>query len=133
MLKVQDFLPDEYKQSAPSAAFLDTSSSNQTLPTALPEKPKKKKKAIIIPMLLGVLLLVGGAVSYALVQQNQDIRQSADVNEDNKCTPGKDGDTCQMNGGKKSGNVQLRTHQSVQQVVVAQMLALEEAAARHTE
>jgi hypothetical protein len=103
MLKVQDFLPDEYKQSAPSAAFLDTSSSNQTLPTALPEKPKKKKKAIIIPMLLGVLLLVGGAVSYALVQQNQDIRQSADVNEDNKCTPGKDGDTCQMNGGKNTG------------------------------
>lgn len=103
MLKVQDFLPDEYKQSAPSAAVLDTSSSNQTLPTALPEKPKKKKKAIIIPMLLGVLLLVGGAVSYALVQQNQDIRQSADVNEDNKCTPGKDGDTCQMNGGKNTG------------------------------
>lgn len=95
MLKVQDYLPEEYKKknsAFSNAATLDTDSQSTSSDISLPSSKKNsKKQKYIIPIIFASFLVIGSGISMYLLRQNQDIRQQASVDggvgSDN-CGPG---------------------------------------------
>lgn len=99
MLNVQDFLPDAYKKDQGNAATeIDavpplqgasvksqrpTSFSHDDQPVTAPPRRNKKRSILLAAFLL--LLVAGSAVGLFLMQQNQDVRQQAYIEDGGPC------------------------------------------------
>lgn len=93
MLKAQDFLPEEYKQNQADSA-LDTppastrpssfNHDNQSSTNLNSPIRRNKKKSILLVAFL-IFMVVGSAASLYLLQQNQDVRQQAYIDEGGPC------------------------------------------------